>query len=66
MSDQLLQVPLKTASEIDVCKPLRALLKVKGFRPLEDSCFKEFETLRNLVVDKNLSKNQSSVDTLSR
>lgn len=66
MSDQLLSVPLKISSEIDIITPLRAALKIKGYRPLEADWFKEFETLRNLVVDKNLSKNQSSVETLSR
>ena len=66
MSDQLLSIPLKTASEIDVTTALRAALKTKGFRPLETDWFKEFEKLRSLVVDKNISKSQSSVETLSR
>lgn len=66
MSDQLLSVPLKISSEVDISTPLKAALKLKGYRPLEADWFQEFEKLRNLAVDKNLSKNQASVETLSR
>ncbi|ODN01538.1 hypothetical protein Ocin01_05124 [Orchesella cincta] len=66
MSDQLLSVPVKVSSEIDISTPLKAALKQKGYRPLEAEWFQEFEKLRNLSVDKNLSKNQASVETLNR
>lgn len=66
MSDVLLSVPLKSSSEIDIVTPLTAALKVRGYRPLESDWFKEFEKLRNLVVDKNIPKNQPSLETLCR